>query len=82
MIGKMDSGGGKPPVAPELQMGFPGAPKSETTYVGSWQWNVHGEAMSHEFVKLAASATLAAIEAQKARARPERGDQGTAHAHG
>lgn len=46
-----------------VQIGFPGRQESATTYVGSWQWDVHGEAREAEFVKRAAAATLAAIEA-------------------
>jgi hypothetical protein len=46
-----------------VQVGFPGQPPSELTYVGSWQWDIHGEARGTEFVNRAAAATLAAIEA-------------------
>lgn len=55
------------PVAEELQIGFPGLPNAKNTYVGSWQWNVHGEAHDDEFVRRAADATLTAIEAKKER---------------
>jgi hypothetical protein len=54
-----------PPVADELQIGFPGLRNTKTTYVGSWQWDVNGEAIDDEFVRRAASATLMAIEAKK-----------------
>lgn len=46
-----------------VQVGFPGQPAGEMTYVGSWQWDIHGEARGTEFVDRAAAATLAAIEA-------------------
>ena len=46
-----------------VQVGFPGRQNSATTYVGSWQWDIHGEARGAEFVARAAAATLAAIEA-------------------
>ncbi|BBY65404.1 hypothetical protein MHEL_36470 [Mycolicibacterium helvum] len=53
-----------PPVADDrVQVGFPGREASATTYVGSWQWDIHGEARGTEFVNRAAAATLAAIEA-------------------
>ncbi|KDE98572.1 hypothetical protein Y900_006365 [Mycolicibacterium aromaticivorans JS19b1 = JCM 16368] len=48
---------------PLVQVGFPGQPPGELTYVGSWQWDVHGEARGTEFINRAAAATLAAIEA-------------------
>lgn len=44
-----------------LQIGFPGIRDSTATYVGSWQWNIHGEATDDEFVQRAANATLTAI---------------------
>ncbi|GAY19015.1 hypothetical protein [Mycobacterium sp. shizuoka-1] len=46
-----------------IQIGFPGHGQDEVTYVGSWQWDIHGEARGSEFVDRAAAATLAAIEA-------------------
>lgn len=46
-----------------VQIGFPGHEQDELTYVGSWEWNVHGEARGSEFINRAAAATLAAIEA-------------------
>lgn len=46
-----------------VQVGFPGQPSGELIYVGSWQWDIHGEARGAEFVARAAAATLAAIEA-------------------
>lgn len=49
-----------------VQVGFPGYEHREPEYVGSWQWNVHGEARGEEFVQRAAAATLAAIEARSA----------------
>ncbi|BBY17201.1 hypothetical protein [Mycolicibacterium litorale] len=54
------------PMAEELQVGFPGLPDRGVTYVGSWQWDVHGEARGDEFVLRAAVATLAAIESKRA----------------
>jgi hypothetical protein len=41
----------------EIQVGFPGG-RAEPTYVGSWQWDVHGE----DAIKRAAAATKAAID--------------------
>ncbi|MBB3602528.1 hypothetical protein FHT40_002161 [Mycolicibacterium sp. BK556] len=46
-----------------IDVGFPGHEQDEFTYVGSWQWGVHGEAQGAEFVARAAAATLAVIEA-------------------
>lgn len=51
------------PEAPGLVVGFPGMEDRKLTYVGSWQWNVHGEARDDEFVGRAAVATMAAIRA-------------------
>jgi hypothetical protein len=48
-----------------VQVGFPGYDR-EPKYVGSWSWNIHGEARGEEFVKRAAAATLAAVEARSA----------------
>lgn len=48
-----------------IQVGFPGHEQDEVTYVGSWQWDIHGEARGPEFVDRAAAATLAAIEAAR-----------------
>jgi hypothetical protein len=45
-----------------VQIGFPGIDDDSLTYVGSWQWNVHGEAHDEEFLWRAANATLTAIE--------------------
>jgi hypothetical protein len=57
----------KPPPHPgedtKVQVGFPGCDR-EPKYVGSWQWNIQGEARGEEFVRRAAAATLAAIEAR------------------
>lgn len=53
------------PTAGDLQVGFPGLENTRKTYVGSWQWGVHGEAVDDEFVRRAATATLRAIEAKK-----------------
>lgn len=50
-----------------VEVGFPGRPESEWTYVGSWQWDVHGEARGTDFVRRAAAATLSAIDAVKAK---------------
>lgn len=44
-----------------LQVGFPGQ-TGELTYVGSWQWNIHGEALGEEYVRRAVAATQAAID--------------------
>lgn len=53
-----------PPVDVDyIQIGFPGHEHDEVTYVGSWQWDIHGEARGTEFVNRAAAATLVAIEA-------------------
>jgi hypothetical protein len=46
-------------------VGFPGRPVAELTYVGSWQWGVHGEARGEEFVRRAGAATLDAINARR-----------------
>ncbi|MEZ0358065.1 hypothetical protein [Mycobacterium sp. SA01] len=48
-----------------IQVGFPGHEQDEVTYVGSWQWDIHGEARGPEFIDRAAAATLAAIDAAK-----------------
>jgi hypothetical protein len=55
------------PSKPDVQIGFPGRPESAHTYVGSWRWNVHGEATVDQFVLRAASATQEAIDASRAR---------------
>jgi hypothetical protein len=55
------------PAVTGLQIGFPGLRNIKKTYVGSWQWGVHGEAVDDEFVRRAATATLTAIEAKKER---------------
>lgn len=57
-----------PPPIPkdrELQVGFPGLPDRGVTYVGSWQWDIHGEVRDDEFVRRAAAATLATIRSKK-----------------
>jgi len=54
------------PTDPTLKVGFPGLPDRGVTYVGSWQWNIHGEVRDDEFVRRAAVATLAAIRAKEA----------------
>lgn len=48
-----------------IQIGFPGIRDDSHTYIGSWQWNVHGEARDEEFVCRTASATLTAIRAKE-----------------
>jgi hypothetical protein len=58
------------PLTEIIQVGFPGIHDGSRTYVGSWQWNVHGEAQGAEVVSRAANATLSAIRAKEA----ERGD--------
>ena len=55
------------PTDSELQVGFPGLPDRGVTYVGSWQWNIHGEAKDDEFVRRAARATLATIRSKGVR---------------
>lgn len=54
------------PADSELQVGFPGLPDRGVTYVGSWQWNIHGEARDDEFVRRAAHATLVTIRSNEA----------------
>lgn len=51
----------------ELQIGFPGLRDAPTTYVGSWQWNIHGEARGDEFIRRAANATLTTIQTKRER---------------
>ncbi|WP_162938594.1 hypothetical protein [Mycobacterium kyogaense] len=46
---------------PELQVGFPAMEDRWPRYVGSWQWNIHGEARDEDVLKRAAVATVAAI---------------------
>ena len=50
-----------------LQIGFPGIHDDELTYVGSWQWYIHGEARDDECVHRAAHATLGAIQTKLSR---------------
>ncbi len=50
-----------------IEIGFPGRPGADLTYVGSWQWDVHGKARGTEFLQRATAATLKAIKAGKAR---------------
>ncbi|WP_418002999.1 hypothetical protein ACNO8X_23815 [Mycobacterium sp. PDNC021] len=52
-----------------IQIGFPGIHDNELTYVGSWQWYVHGEARDDEWVRRAAHSTLSAIQAKRDNAR-------------
>lgn len=54
-----------PPACEILQIGFPGIHDSDLTYVGSWQWYIHGEARDDEYVRRAANATLSAIQAKE-----------------
>ncbi len=49
-----------------IQVGFPGIRDDSRTYVGSWQWSVHGEASGEEFVCRTANAVLTAIRANEA----------------
>jgi hypothetical protein len=49
-----------------LQVGFPGRPSGDMTYVGCWQWDVHSEARNEEFIHRAAQAIVDAIELRKA----------------
>ena len=44
-----------------VEIGFPGQ-RGNVTYVGSWQWGIHGEVSTEEGAKRAAAATLAAIQ--------------------
>lgn len=53
------------PADSELQVGFPGLLDRGVTYVGSWQWNVHGEARGDEFARRAAHATLVTIRSEE-----------------
>ncbi|CAN5208174.1 hypothetical protein BH09ACT8_BH09ACT8_28920 [soil metagenome] len=48
-------------------VGFPGRPESDLTYIGSWEWDVHGEARGAEFVRRATAATLTVIDGAKAK---------------
>ncbi|WP_157516742.1 hypothetical protein [Mycobacterium sp. MS1601] len=48
-----------------IQVGFPGRPSGELTYIGSWQWDIHSEAHSPDFVVRAARAIVDAIEARE-----------------
>jgi hypothetical protein len=48
-----------------VQVGFPGRQDSATTYVGSWQWDVHGEVSDQGLIRRAAGATLRAIDARR-----------------
>ncbi len=50
-----------------LQIGYPGIHNSELTYVGSWQWYIHGEARDDEYLWRAANATLNAIQAKESK---------------
>jgi hypothetical protein len=54
------------PQTETIQVGFPGIRNDSCTYVGSWQWNVHGEARGEDFVLRAAAATLNAVRAKQA----------------
>jgi hypothetical protein len=44
-----------------VQVGFPGASSGEITYIGCWQWDIHSEARTPEFVLRAAQAIIDAI---------------------
>lgn len=60
--------GKPPPPLPDcdvVQIGFPGQPSGDVTYVGSWQWDIHSEARTPEFIRLAAQAIVDAIDARK-----------------
>jgi hypothetical protein len=48
----------------EVQVGFPGG-RAEPTYVGSWQWDIHGEARGEDAIRRAAAATMAAIDKRR-----------------
>jgi hypothetical protein len=48
-----------------IQVYFCGIRDDSRTYVGSWQWNVHGEAIGEEFVCRTANAVLTAIRANE-----------------
>lgn len=49
----------------ELQVGFPGLPTEGVTYVGSWQWGIHGEARKDDLVPRAAAATAKVIQTRR-----------------
>ncbi len=53
------------PVSDLVQVGFPGAPTTEVTYVGCWQWDIHSEARTPEFVERAAQAIIDAISTKE-----------------
>lgn len=59
------------PAEEDIQIGFPGLHNTTTTYVGSWQWNVHGEVSHADLAERAARATLRAIDAKKSAAEQE-----------
>ena len=43
-----------------IEVGFPGQ-SGDITYVGSWQWGIHGEVRTEDDVRRAAAATLVTI---------------------
>ncbi len=49
------------PECSSIQIGFPGREQDGATYVGSWEWDVHCEARTPEFVTRAAVAIADAI---------------------
>ncbi|MHA0285657.1 hypothetical protein ACXYX3_04290 [Mycobacterium sp. C3-094] len=61
MIGQWGDSVGDVAERADLQIGFPGMEGRRPIYVGSWQWNLHGEASDDDFIKRAAAATVAAI---------------------
>jgi hypothetical protein len=50
----------------ELQVGFPGA-DADPTYVGSPEWDIHGEVRGDAALRLATAATTAAIDKGRSR---------------
>ena len=64
MLQRIAEPAGPVPESPELVIGFPGMTDRKMTYVGSWRWNIHGEARDDEFISRAAVATVEAIRAR------------------
>ena len=47
--------------SPELQIGFPAMEDRWPKYVGSWQWNIHGEVRNEDVLRRAAAGTITVI---------------------